>query len=417
MSSALPAILTLPSKTTFPAATDVEINFLNDAKKLLDVGFPDHALLNIWNASVHNLRRRVELYSIELFNSAIKEESGRKKYDINGDTITERWSGVDDLVLINGSIKLGVLNKKAGKALEMINWMRNHASPAHASDNKVEAEDVYGIALILQKNLFEAEMPDPGHSPSGLFEPIKKSILDEDNIELLKDQIKAFKMSDIRITFGFLLDMICEGNSPAKDNAKALFPEVWKKANENLKCSAGQRYHAYSLDPDIDSSMDKGAKVRVLETLINIDGIKYIPDAARANLFRRAVKKLAKAKDTPYGWNEEVKSAKALAQFGTAIPSIAFEDVYQEILAVICGNYWGRSEAYITLKIFFKDLNSTQLMNLARLFKNNTRVCEELFQQKPKQIALDLLSEIQDKMTIQSSKDEIDEIIEYVEEL
>lgn len=417
MSSTLPAILTDTTVSQFPAITNVEIQFLNDAKTLLDVGFPDHSLLNIWNASVHNLRRRVELYGVELFNSAIKDEAGRKKYENNGETLTERWGGVDDLVLINGSIKLGVLNKKAGKALEMINWMRNHASPAHASDNKVEKEDVFGIALILQKNLFEAEMPDPGHSPSGLFDPIKKSVLDEENLDLLRDQINAFKLSDIRITFGFLLDMICKGESPAAENAKALFSAVWERANEDLKCSAGQRYHTYLLDQEADTSSDKGAKVRVLETLLKVDGVKYIPDAARATLFRRAVKKLAEAKNTAYGWNDEVKAAKALVQFGTAIPSIAFEDVYQEVLAVICGNYWGRSDAYKTLKILFEKLNSTQLMALARLFRNNNRVMEELFQSRPKAIALSILSDIKEKMTIQASKDEIDEIITYVDEL
>ncbi|WP_312969359.1 hypothetical protein [Acinetobacter gerneri] len=417
MSSTLPNILTVTATSQFPATTDVEITFLKDAKKLLDVGFPDHALLNIWNASVHNLRRRVELYGIELFNSAIKDESGRKKYEINGETLTERWASVDDLVLINGAIKLGVLNKKAGKALEMINWMRNHASPAHASDSKVEAEDVFGIALILQKNLFESDMPDPGHSPSGLFEPIKKSLLSEDELALLKDQISAFKLSDVRITFGFLLDMICKGESPSVDNAQVLFNDVWKRANEDLKCSAGQRYHTYMIDKDSDTSSDKGAKIRVLEALIKVDGVKYIPDAARAGLFRRAAKKLASAKNTPYGWSEEVKASKALIQFGISIPSIAFEDVYQEVLSVICGNFWGRSEAYEVLKVLFGNLNTTQLMNLARLFKNNSRVTSELFQSKPKKVALSILSDIQGKITIQSSKDEIDEIIEYVKNL
>ncbi|WPC32560.1 hypothetical protein [Acinetobacter towneri] len=56
-------------------------------------------------------------------------------------------------------------------------------------------------------------------------------------------------------------------------------------------------------------------------------------------------------------------------------------------------------------------------MTVARMFENNTRVTEELFQHRSKAIALGILSDIQDKMTIQASKDEIDEIIEYVEGL
>lgn len=415
MTENLPTILLEPKIDNFPAIIDTEIDFLNEARQLLDDGHPAYSLLAIWSAAVHNLRRRVETYSIELFQSAVKDESGRKKYSKDGETINERWANVDELILINGTTKLGILSKKAGKALEMINWMRNHASPAHGSDNRVEKEDVFGLALILQKNLFVADMPDPGHSPSGLFEPIKTAILDSDKIALLKDQIKSFRQSDIRITFGFMLDMICSGVQPSLNNVKLLFNDVWTKSNDDLKKVAGQRYYSLILEPDSDESDDKGAKIRLLETLIDVDGIKYIPDSARANIYRHVAKKIALAKDSSYAWNDEEKAAKSLLQFGTNIPSIAFEDVYQEVLTVSCGNYWGRSGAYEILSPFFNVLNSTQLMKLARLFENNERVQSELFQVKPKKQAILILNFIKDKITIQSSKDELDKIIEHVE--
>ena len=417
MAESLPVLLETPSHVNFPATVETEIEFLKQARQLLDGGFPDHSLLDIWNAAIHNLRRRIETYGVDLFISSIKDEAGRKKYDKDGETINERWSNVDELVLITGATRLGVLNKKAGKSLEMINWMRNHASPAHASDNKVEKEDVFGLALILQKNLFESEMPDPGHSPSGLFDPIKNTELSEENINLLKDQIKAFKQADIRITFGFMIDMISKGENPSFENVKHLFGEVWDKANDDLKKSAGQRYHSYILDPSSDNSEDNGAKIRILETLIKVDGIKFIPDAARANLYRHTVKQLAKAKDTAYGWSDEEKAAKALVQFGPYVPSIAFEDVYQEILSVWAGNFWGRSEAYSILKPFIDTLNSTQLMNLVRMYKNNERVQSELFQIKPKKNAKELLENIKEKLTIQASIDEVDEIIKMINEM
>lgn len=131
MNDNLPVLLKSPTPFNFPALVQTEEAFLSQARALVDNGFPDHALLDIWNAAVHNLRRRIESYGVELFLSAIKDESGRKKYDKDGETINERWSGVDEIVLINGAARLGVLNKMACKALEMINRMRNHASPAH----------------------------------------------------------------------------------------------------------------------------------------------------------------------------------------------------------------------------------------------------------------------------------------------
>ena len=319
--------------------------------------------------------------------------------------------------MISGATKLGVLNKKAGKALEMINWMRNHASPAHASDHKVENTDVVALVLILENNLFIKEMPDPGQSPSGLFDPIKNNVIDSDNLDVLREQIKLYSQANIRITFGFMLDIICKGENPAFNNVENLFDTVWEKANEDLKRTAGERYNSLLTSSSSENVVDRDASIRLLEALVRVEGIKYIPDSARAVIYRRAVRQLAIAKNTEYGWSDENKAARSLAQFGPYVPSIAFESVYQEILAVWCGNYWGRSVAYHTLKPFIDSLDSRQLMKLARMFQDNDRVQEELFQKNPRTHAINLLDSIKTKLTISSNQDEIDEIIAYLEEL
>lgn len=417
MTDHLPAILDAPGAANFPALMDGESELLSQARKLFDAEFYDHSLLDVWNAAISNLRRRVEAYGIDLFESVVKDEPGRKKYNSEGETLSERWAGVDDLTLIAGATNLGLLNKKAGKSLEMINWMRNHASPAHNSDHKVEKEDVIGLVLILQKNLFEAGLPDPGHSVSGLFEPIKASELGDEELELLTDQINALKAADVKVAFGFMLDLLCKGVEPSVDNVWELFPVVWERANEDIRKTAGLRYHGYKLNPESDESEDQGGAVRILDFLTEVSGIKYIPDGARASIYRRGAKKLSKAKDTSYGWVDEQKAAKTLKQFGPHVPNIAFEEVYQEILAVWCGNYWGRSTAHVRLSEFIDNLNSKKIMELAGMFKDNERVRSELFQSKPKKQAVKLLGSFKDKVTIQAHKNELDEIIAEVKHL
>lgn len=417
MKHSLPALLDAPKNGQFPAIVPRESDLLTQARKLFDAGFYDHSLLDVWNASVHNLRRRIETYGVDLFESVAKDESGRKKYDKDGETISERWAGVDDLVLISCATKLGLLNKKAGKSLEMINWMRNHASPAHDSDHKVEQEDVVGLVLILQKNLFESPLPDPGHSVSGLFDPIKKTKLGNDEIEVLTEQIAALKNADVKVAFGFLLDLLCKGIDPALTNSKELFPVVWERSSDDLKKIAGLRYHGYKLNPDEDDSLDKGASTRILDFLTEIGGIQYIPDGARSSIYRRSAKSLAAAKNTSYGWGSELSAAKTLKQFGPYVPPTAFAEVYQEILAVWCGNYWGHSGASAHLQEFIDALNTSQLRELANMFIDNERVKAELSQSKPKSRAKSLLKEIKAKLTIQAHLDEIDAIIETVEKM
>jgi hypothetical protein len=407
----LPALLDTKQVATFGVSSH---GLLRQARKLFDGGFYDHALLDIWNAAICNLRRRVEAYGVDLWESVIKDDAGRKKYDKIGETESERWSGVDDVVLIAGATRLGLLNKKAGKALEMINWMRNHASPAHDSDQKVEEEDVIALVIIVQKNLFESEMPDVGHSVASLFEPVKTKALKPDKLKMLADQILGLKSGDTRVAFGFLLDLLGQGNSPSVENATKLLPVAWGKASDELKKTVGLRYHALVVDPSSDTSSDKGAAARILDFLIGVEGIRYIPDAARAGLYRRAAKKLAEAKDAAYGWTDEEKAARTLEQFGPWVPSVALEEVYQEIIAVTLGNYWGRSNAHSALEQFFERLNTSQTRQVVRLFIENERVQDELSQSKPKDRAQALLKELKSKLTISSHKDEVDEAISLV---
>jgi hypothetical protein len=417
MTETLPAILITPSKELFPVLVSQETDLLQQARKLFDAEFYDHALLDIWNASVHNLRRRVEAYGVDLFLSVVKDEPGRKRYDLSGDTLNERWQDVDDLTLISGATSLGLLNRKAGKALEMINWMRNHASPAHGTDSKVEKEDVMGLVLLLQKNLFESPLPDPGHSVSSLFEPVKTATLSKEQEDLLRDQVRGLRQQDLRICFGFMLDMLCLGNEPALQNTKSLFPLVWERATEDLKKTAGIKYHQLSISPDTDESLDKGSRVRLLDFLIQVNGIQYIPDAARAVLFRHAAKQLAKAKDTSYGWSSEVTAAATLKQLGPSVPSICFEEVYQEILAVWCGNYWGRSGAHALLQTFIDRLNTDQIRSLVSMFRRNRRVRDELHQTKPKARGIELLNALRERVTIASHVSEVDSATTSLEEM
>jgi hypothetical protein len=260
-------------------------------------------------------------------------------------------------------------------------------------------------------------MPDPGHSISGLFEPVKSKTLKRDKIALLGDQIRGLKAANLRVAFGFLLDLLCQGDEPALTNATELLPVAWEKAPEEIRKTAGLRYHSLRLDPSSDTSADKAASTRLLDFLTEVEGIQYIPDGARALIYRRAAKKLAQSKDTPYGWTDEERAARTLAQFGPWVPAIAFEEVYQEILSVWCGNYWGRSKAHSILEPFIDKLNTTQIRQLVQLFTENERVRAELFQSKPRANAIELLEDCRSKLTISAHNDEVDAAIEAIRDL
>jgi len=394
-----------------------EKDYIEEAKGLFNSEFYSYSMLAIWNAAINNLKRRVEAYSVELWSTVVKDEAGRKKFDKTGETIAERWSNVDDLILIKGATSLGLLNPKAGKSLEMINWMRNHASPAHDSDNRVEREDVISLILLLQKNLFEKTFPEPGHTISTIFEPLKTTNLNTEELEILKDQIRSFRTLDIRTTYGFFMEMINSGNEPALSNIINLFPTLWEFCDEGLRKVIGVKYQNLVIDPNSDDSPDKGAKTRIFEQIIRLNAVNYIPDGTRVRIFRRAADKLRIAKNTSYSWHLEESASLNINQLGTSVPSVAFEEVYQEIIAVWCGNFWGRSRSHTNLQPFFNDLNTDKVRIIINMFLNNDRVLEELSQRKPKAEALELLHSLEPKLTIEAHKQELQNAINQISRL
>ncbi|TXD34524.1 hypothetical protein FRC96_12945 [Lujinxingia vulgaris] len=415
-----PEILSTSTNSIEFPLTPVEGNLLSQAGRLLDDGYPDHALLDLWNAGIKNLQRRIETYGVDLFLSAVNDEAGRKKYKPDGDSLSERWDEVDVILLIMGAKTLGLINRKAAKCLETINWMRNHASAAHASDDSVETEDVIAFALLLQNNLFSVAIPDPGHSISALFEPIKNGTLSDEDFLLLGDQAKSLSPQELRTFFGFLLDKICGSSPSAAANAARLFPIAWERGTEDQRSLAGLRYNKMAFNigsKSKDNRFPSGADSRLLDVLVNVKGIIYIPDGMRAKLFRRAALKLAEAKDRPYGWKDEEVAASTLAQFGPCVPKIAFDEVYQEILAVWCGNYWGRSSAHVVLKPFLEEVSPDNLRNIVFLFSSNQRVQNELYNTTPKRLAIDLLKSIEEKFVLKTHKEEALKAIEIIEAL
>ena len=257
--------------------------------------------------------------------------------------------------------------------------MRSHASSAHSNDEQVSKEEVLSLAMLLEASLFSQQLPDPGHSVSGLFKPIKEVPLSEEQIKTLIDSIKSFNQQDLRTVFGFLLDMLCEGEEPSLSNSMPLLVESWNHINEEVKKIVGYRYHTYVVNPVADTSFDHGAKIRLLEFLIHVNGIYFVPDGTRAKVYRKLANDLHEAKNTSYGW--------------------------------------GRSSAHQYLEEFILTLNTERLREILKLFHINDRVREELYFRKPKAHATSLLNKIKEKFTIEAYKSEVDDCIRMIEEL
>ena len=102
---------------------------------------------------------------------------------------------------------------------------------------------------------------------------------------------------------------------------------------------------------------------------------------------------------------------------GTSVPSVAFEEVYQEIIGIWCGNYWGRSSSHDHLQAFFDNLGTDKIRIILRMFRENEIVKDELSQRKPKNEATLLLNTFESRLTLEAHKQELKETIEIIKAL
>jgi hypothetical protein len=396
----------------FAVTTDYERAHIEQASRLIELGFYGHCLLDLWAAAISNLRRKIEAYGIDLFEAIESELPGaRKKVKRDGDTLNERWAGVDDLNVIAGAQRLGIISKKAAQQLKNVNWLRSHASPAHPTDEMVERADVELAAVIVQRYVFSEGLPSPGFSVRDLIRPLKESDL-ANRFDIVREQLDGLNSSDRSAIVGVLTDLVCKGESPGKANAEAFFPVVWEQAIEDVRKRVGTRYHTLWMDVSSDDSSDGNAASRLLDVLVRVNGVKYIPDPTRAILFRRAATRLAKAKDKYYGWKDEEAEARTLMQLGINIPESTFSEVYREILAVWFGNRWGHSEAHKILAPFIDVLSPKTIRKVVRLVMEDDRVREELHQEKPRKRALKFLETIRDRVVLESDKKLADDALQ-----
>lgn len=367
---------------------------------------PDYSLQVLWNAAMHNLKRRIELFSIDLFLSSIDQDEA-KRYDRDGNSFAERWSKIKDDSILRGSKEIGLLNDKAFNEMAHIQWLRNHCTAAHETDNPVTTKDVQAAALSLTSNLFEAQMPVTIAIPNDFFEAVKKGVMSEAEVQNYGTKIKNMSKKDAGSLNGFIVSNIRLGNSPQYENSLELFPYLWETLSDVLRRDIGKSIMDLNVDPSRDDSSDKNGFKRLLRAIVKVNGAHYLPTSLSEALFRVRIKQLLEAKNSYYGWKDEEAIAKDLISLSTKLPSIEIKKVFFEAyLRVTFGNYWGRSAAYSILQPIIDGFSESEIICFIEdAIKSDY---PDLVDKSPRRYAKELFDSFKLKMQSETKKLEIE---------
>ncbi len=356
--------------------------------------YPEYAIQDLWNATVHNLRRRVENYSIDLFFSMV--EGVEKHFDRDGETLSARWNGIKDETLIVGAKKMGIIDSKCEMFLKYVLWSRNHCSAAHDADQLVTSGEVKGYAIQLRDNLFCLDFPESIRAFRELFARLKEKPLGEDEVAIRK-QIEKCNAKDASQLLGFVTNTLENGEEPAYSNVLCLFPTIWNKANDVKKRDFASRIQDSMTDAAMggDGERDGNASTRLLSALISVHGLDYAPASLSASVFRNKLTVLAEAKNTMYGWRLEEAAAKDIIDLGSRVPAEVCPLFIITYLKVCFGNRWGRSRACETLKPLMDTISIAKLCEILRTI--NLMTLPDLCDDTPKKFAVSWFEELLSK--------------------
>lgn len=151
MKNSLPNILLHPNKYDY-SVDDIEISYLQEAKKDLINKYYNLVIKSIWNALINNLRRRIELYGSHNFIDSL-DENEKNIYFKNSYTITEKLSLLNNLVIIKTCLKLNIISERTYTVLSFFYWFSKNSS-----EEPFTFEDIIAMITLMEKNLFKLKI-------------------------------------------------------------------------------------------------------------------------------------------------------------------------------------------------------------------------------------------------------------------
>jgi hypothetical protein len=232
----------------------------------------DAALNYLWDETVNELRRRVVGYDLAYFYDIAVASDVRKHF-----SDPEDLARVQDADLLRACRVIGLLSDVGFTQIDLIRYMRNHASAAHP--NQVELTGLQ-LANWLETCIRQVITlpPDPITANTGrLLGNIRRDRLDSQQLaatavffeDLPEERADALAAG----LFGQYTDS--KRTAIMADNVRQLWPDLWDFISDEVKQGFGVRYGR------LLASAEVGQATAARELLDLVEGAEYLSEPLR----------------------------------------------------------------------------------------------------------------------------------------
>ena len=303
--------------------------YILEAVKVLRVQGYRSAIGCYWNAVVDDLRRKVMLRSLDLFNKEVKPKREIKTYEDFQDVLT-------DNDLIDGAYKIGVISWEARKMLHQARETRN-IFDGHPMSSDPSPLKVLDMMNDCNKYVLSQEYPPAVIELEAYIQTMDSPNYERNVIAIEQAFSDLPEIYKTELANRFYTVYTYAGSSTTlRANVEVAAPILWQVLPKETRLQVAKR-----LDKDFVSG--DGFRIKNgTEFLGRVGGLKYISTATRRAIYEPVLKRLEDSLDQ---WNTEAEVVTELQRLGTNIPADLVER-YVTALTLTYVGYRGNSFQY-----------------------------------------------------------------------
>ncbi|WP_146758876.1 hypothetical protein [Micromonospora noduli] len=357
-------------------------------------GLFDAALNYLWDETIGEMRRRVAAYDLAyFFDLAVGPTSDRRKKLSSADDLSK----VEDQELVLAANRMGLLSDTGLQQLDLVRYMRNHASAAHPNQVQLRALQLLSYLEVCIAEVMTLQ-------PDDLVVEIKKLLA---NIKTTK--LEAEDAIVIAATFDKLQDEQADnlGNGlfgiytrlnaddQTRENIRLLLPELWPQLREETRRQFGVKAGRYRIN-------HQQAEYQLARELLDaVDASSYLPDELRSPEIDAALDALVAAH---LGYNNFTAEGPPAGQLSLlvgdppAVPSAIRRKYVKTVVYVFLTNGYGESwAAKSTYKQLIEAFTPSEARHALGLFTDKD-IINRLHQDRSDRKFHDLLTMIDKKI-------------------
>jgi len=327
--------------------------YIAEAMRVLPVGGYRSAIGAFWNAVVDDLRNKIMVRSLSLFNKAVSPTKLIKQYE-------DFQNHINDDQLIDGAYAIGVIGWEASKVLKHAKETR-HIFSGHPKSGEPSIVKVLAMMEDCVKYVLNAEYPLQIVDIDDYMTALGDTTFARNAVAVQNacgDLPEIYRTELVNRLFGAYVHP--DGSTTLRSNIEFVAPVLWRFVPKPTQLQVVRR-----VDQEI-SKANTSTIDQAFSFVKIVDATRYLSTTSRQYKAEPLVKALTAALDK---FTEENKAVRELEPYAALIPS----ELLSEYVAGLVHTYVGRmgSSAQYARTDFYADGAASIIPNMIELFDDN----------------------------------------------